>query len=76
MVITQDEEGIFSAVALNLPGAGSCGDTLEEAVENSKEAIRGVLESYVANGEEIPWKDTSALPVLSGTEQKWISVNV
>ena len=74
--ITRDEEGTYSAVARNLPGAGSCGDTAEEALENAKEAIRGVLESYESAGKDIPWKDTSGERLTLDTIQKWIIVHV
>ena len=72
LLISKDEEGGFSAVALNLPGAGSCGETEVEAVSNAKEAIRGVLESYKASGGTVPWKDTSSEEIPAGTKQKWI----
>jgi predicted RNase H-like HicB family nuclease len=75
ILITKDDEGTYSAVALNLPGAGSCGETEEEAVENAKEAVLGVVESYLEAGEEIPWKDTSNIEIPFGAEQKWIVVH-
>ncbi len=76
VLVTKDDEGVYSAVALNLPGAGSCGGTEEEAMENVREAIRGVVESYQDAGEEIPWEDTSEAVIPFGAEQKWIIVNV
>lgn len=75
LLITKDEEGTYSVVALNLPGAGSCGDTEEEAVENAKEAIRGVLESYESSGKDIPWQDSSSAVIPFGAIQKWVIVN-
>ena len=76
LLVTKDDDGVFSAVALNLPGAGSCGDTEEQAVENAKEAVRGTLESYLTVSEEIPWKDTCDVDIPFGAEQKWILVHV
>jgi predicted RNase H-like HicB family nuclease len=76
VLLTKDDEDSFSAVVLNLPGAGSCGSKEEEAMENVREAIRGVLESYKASGEEIPWKDSSAAEIPPGAKQKWIILNV
>ena len=76
LLITCDEGGGYSAVAMNLPGAGSCGDTTEEAVENAKEAVRGILESYEEDGEEIPWKDTASERIPPTAAQKWIVVDV
>lgn len=76
LLITKDADGIYSAVALNLPGAGSCGDTEEEAIENAREASRGILESYLEAGDEIPWKDSSTAEIPFGAEQRRIIVNV
>ena len=73
LLIVPEEDGRFSAVAINLPGAGSCGDTKEEAIENAKEAVKGVLESYKESGESIPWKD-SRKDKTPG-EKKWINVH-
>ena len=68
-----EEGGGFSAVALNLPGTGSCGDTEQEALGNFKEAARGALASYLEAGDAIPWvNDLKSLP--SGG--KWITVHV
>ncbi|MDR8449432.1 type II toxin-antitoxin system HicB family antitoxin, partial [Acinetobacter baumannii] len=38
----------------DIPGCFSAGDTLEEAIENVKEAISGHLEILAEDGEEIP----------------------
>ena len=75
LLIVRDEEGGYSAVVLNLPGAGSCGDTEEDAIENSREAIAGVLESYLEAGVEIPWVDSSSEEIPTGGKQLWITVN-
>jgi predicted RNase H-like HicB family nuclease len=72
ILLTKDDPDSFSAVVLNLPGAGSCGSTEEEAMENVKEAIRGVLEAYKASGQDIPWKDSAGADIPPGTKQKWI----
>ena len=70
-----EEDGSFSAIVVNLPGAGSCGDTEEEALENVREAILGVIESYIASGEEIPWKDAESEDIPAGAKHKWMLVN-
>ncbi len=71
----EDEDNSFSAIVLNLPGAGSSGATEEEALENVKEAVRGILEDCKDSGEEIPWKDTSTADISPGAKQKWIIVD-
>jgi len=73
MLITRDEDGVYSAVTLNLPGVGSCGETEQEAMANAKDAIREALASY--EGEEIPWRDSSSDEIPFGAKQKWIIVN-
>jgi len=42
---TEEEEGGFSGQCMELPGAISQGDTLEELKENMKDAISLILES-------------------------------
>jgi len=73
--LIEEEDGSWSAIALNLPGAGSCGDTEAEAVANATEAICGVLESYESARMAIPWKDTASVDIPAGAKQKWITVN-
>ena len=48
------EEGGFIVTVPALPGLVTEGDTLEEAREMVKDAIRGYLESLLKHGEEIP----------------------
>jgi predicted RNase H-like HicB family nuclease len=75
LLVTKDGDGVYSAIALNLPGVGSCGDTEEEAIRNAKVAAQGVLASYAADGEKIPWKDTSDATIPFGAEQRWVIVH-
>jgi len=52
VLVVHEDDGGFSAVALNLPGVGSCGRDEEEAVQGFKEAARLALADY---GDSIPW---------------------
>jgi predicted RNase H-like HicB family nuclease len=70
-----EEDGSFSAIVLNLSGAGSCGDTEEEALKNVREAVLGVIESYTDAGDEIPWEDSRSEDIPPGAKQIWILVN-
>ena len=72
-VILKDEEGGFSVLALNLPGIGSSGETEEEALANAKEAVGGAIESYLADGVEIPWIANYEVP--EGAKSKWVLVD-
>jgi len=76
LAILSEEDGSFSAIALNLPGAGSCGETEVEAEANAREAVEGVIQSYVEDGLAVPWEDSQNYVVPAGCKQKWITVNV
>jgi len=73
--ITRDEEGVFSATVLNLPGCGSCGDTEQEAIQNVREAVLGVIASHIEAGEDIPWVNSMLSTIPEGARQRWIVVN-
>lgn len=73
--LTREDDGGFSAVVLNLPGCGSCGTTREEAIQNVREAIRGVVASHVELGEDIPWCNSMTCEIPKDADQKWIIVN-
>ena len=49
-----NEQTAFGVVVPDLPGCFSAGDSLEEAIENSKEAIALWIEITLAAGGEIP----------------------
>jgi antitoxin HicB len=53
-------EGGFTVIVPALPGLVTEGDTMEEAREMVKDAIRGYLESLIAHGEEIPLEPSPA----------------
>lgn len=73
LALLKEEEGGVSILVLNLPGCGSCGDTEEDAIENVKEAVVGVIESYKEDSVEIPWITEYHIP--SDARTKWILVN-
>ncbi|MSQ10844.1 MAG: type II toxin-antitoxin system HicB family antitoxin [Dehalococcoidia bacterium] len=54
IIIKEDEDGGYWTQVPALPGCGSQGDTLEEAVEMTKDAIRGYLLVLQEDGEPIP----------------------
>ena len=54
VVLEKDEDGIYVATVPALPGCISDGQTVEEAMSNIKEAIRGFIEDMKADGETIP----------------------
>ena len=54
ILIEQDEDGMFVAECVSLPGCISQGKTREEAVKNISDAIKGYLESLKKHNEPIP----------------------
>ena len=54
MVLEKDEDGVYVATVPALPGCISDGNSVEEAMSNIKEAIRGFIEDMKADGETIP----------------------
>ncbi len=54
VIIEQDEDSVFVAECLSLPGAISQGKKREEAITNIKDAIKGYLESLKKANEPIP----------------------
>lgn len=54
-VLLSSDEGGYCVRAADLAGVVSEGDTVDEAVQNIKEAYAGAIESYLAHGDPIPW---------------------
>lgn len=49
-----DAEHAFGVVVPDLPGCFSAGDTLDEAIDNAREAIELWLETVIDDGDVIP----------------------
>lgn len=75
LAILPDEEGGYSAVVVNLPGVGSCGETEAEAIEGACEALVGVIQSFRDRGLEIPWSDATNSELTSTSSTKWVTVD-
>ena len=54
VIIEPDETGGYVVICPSLQGCYSQGETIEEALENIKEAILLCIEDLEAEGEEIP----------------------
>ncbi|HLY01096.1 MAG TPA: type II toxin-antitoxin system HicB family antitoxin [Candidatus Cybelea sp.] len=57
VVLEPDAHGGYTAIAPALPGVVSEGETVEEALDNVRDAIRLCLEDLAAQGEAIPESD-------------------
>jgi antitoxin HicB len=71
-----EDEGGYSAIVPSLPGLATQGETIEEAIENVKDAFRAVAAEYAESGTEIPWQKETNRTKPHGTIEKWILVNV
>ena len=56
-IIEDKDEGGFVVNFPDLPGCLTCGETVEEAVENAKDAKRCWLEAALEDGIAIPLPD-------------------
>ncbi len=54
VIIHPDETGGYWTEVPALPGCGSQGETLEEAIAMTKDAIEGLLEALRSQGKPIP----------------------
>ena len=54
VILSQDEDGMYVAECLDLPGCISQGATRKEAMKNIKDAIKGYLESLKKHNEKSP----------------------
>jgi predicted RNase H-like HicB family nuclease len=62
VILHAEEDGGFWVEVPSLPGCISQGDTKDEALANSKEAIEVYIESLRARGEPIPDGSARGLP--------------
>ena len=61
--IEQAAEGGFWSRVPSLSGCYSQGDTLETAIQNTKEAIELYLEGFASRQEEIPYESDTMISV-------------
>ncbi len=74
--VCPESEGGYSAVVPFLPGLVTEGETVDETLENVKEAFRGVVAEYAESKEDIPWCHDIVRQKPHGAIEKWILVNV
>ena len=63
IILEREPDGGFHAYCPTLKGCHSQGDSLDEAIDNIREAIAVYLESVAAHGEPIPREDLLITPV-------------
>ena len=72
--LESDEAGGYSVYVPHLPGVVSEGETEASALENIRKALAAALETYIGDGQSIPWID--AAPVDSSSVRRWVVVHV
>ena len=65
VLLRKEPEGGFTVVVPSLPGCITYGETIEEAIYMSREAIELYLDSLIAEGEEVPTDETTLEYTLS-----------
>jgi len=63
ILIPDLEDGGYTVEVPSLPGCISQGDTIDEALENIKDAIQGYVESLEADGLPVPAEDAARVIV-------------
>ncbi|NLI00668.1 MAG: type II toxin-antitoxin system HicB family antitoxin [Chthonomonadales bacterium] len=63
VILEREEDGGYHAFVPALRGCHSQGDTLDEALENVREAMAAYLESLEAQGQSPPVEDLYVRPV-------------
>ena len=63
VILEHEEDGGYHAFVPALKGCHTQGDTVEQAIENVREAIKLYLESLKASGEAPPTEDIVIKPV-------------
>lgn len=65
ILIRRDQEGGYTVMVPALPGCITGGDTLEEAIENAREAVELYVESLLEMGEDVPTEDETLELILT-----------
>lgn len=75
VLVCPEMEGGYSAHALRLPGVVSQGNTVDEALDNIREAFRGAVSVYRETEQQIPWEPIT-VDRPAGSLERWILVDV
>lgn len=71
-LLMTEEDGAVLIEAAQLPGAISQGATPEDAIENIREALSGLIREYRASKQEIPWQ--APKEPRPGQVRRWVLV--
>lgn len=74
-VLITEDDGVYVAQAIRLPGVVSQGDTVDEAIRNVTDAFRETIRYYAENHLSIPW-DCDEPDRSPKSSEKWLLVEV
>jgi predicted RNase H-like HicB family nuclease len=73
--VCEDEQGGYSVHATRLPGVVSQGESIEEALDNIRDAFQAAVQVYLEGGQAIPWQ-TVKIERPAKCFERWILVDV
>ncbi|MET3214264.1 UNVERIFIED_ORG: putative RNase H-like HicB family nuclease [Burkholderia territorii] len=81
IAIHKDDGSVYGVTVPDIPGVHSWGDTIDEAIKNSKEAIVSHVETLVELGEEVGFtcstvEELAANPDYAGAIWAFVSVDL
>jgi predicted RNase H-like HicB family nuclease len=78
VILCPEEEGGYSAHALNIVGVVSEGDSIDDALRNIADAFKATIEYHLESKEKIPWRngDPEFFAGMANTIERWITVDV
>jgi predicted RNase H-like HicB family nuclease len=78
VILCPEDEGGYSAHAVNLAGVVSEGETIDEALASFTDAFKETLAYYLQSGTPIPWRtgDPEFFASMANTIQRRIAEDV
>ena len=73
VILEKEDEGGYHVFCPALPGCHTQSETLEEGIENIREAIQVYIESLVDHGLPVPQEDILIKPLRSPRERETAS---
>lgn len=79
IAIHKDPDSVYGVTVPDVPGVFSAGDTIDEAIKNSKEAIFAYIELLIEDGEEVSITSSKIDDLMSNPDYEgaiWAFVEV
>ncbi|KND55190.1 phage-related hypothetical protein [Candidatus Paraburkholderia kirkii] len=79
IAIHKDEESVYSVIVPDVPGAFSWGDTIDDAIKNTREAIYAHVELLIEEGQDVSLSASSIEDLIGNPDYEgaiWAFVEV